>query len=409
MKKISIIFLLLTLLAPLAFSQSKSEDTKVGIQINALLPIDEYPSGTRYIKTSYLGRIFVRFGVSEYFNLEAGAGYGAYAGLGFNHEYYKTDIAPFDVRAIYKLMNEDSYPYIFAGLGGMYYKVKTFPTTPSVKEVKKNGGAGILPVGIGYKLALGESADIDFNVGVTVTTTDNLNYYKNGKPPDCYYFAGVGLLFGGGPKDIDNDGLTNDEEEQLGTDPRNPDTDGDGLTDGQEVKLYHTDPLKADTDGDGLSDYDEIMKYHTDPLKADTDGDGLNDGDEVMKYKTDPLKADTDGDGLNDGDEVMKYRTDPLKVDTDGDGLSDYNEIMKYHTDPLNADTDGDGLKDGEEVMKYKTDPLKADTDGGSVNDGVEVRRGTDPLNPDDDVIKVGQAIVLEGITFETNKAVIKP
>ena len=59
------------------------------------------------------------------------------------------------------------------------------------------------------------------------------------------------------------------------------DTDGDGLTDYQEVHIYLTDPLKADTDGDGLSDRDEVVVWHTDPLKADTDGDGYNDGDEV--------------------------------------------------------------------------------------------------------------------------------
>ena len=51
-----------------------------------------------------------------------------------------------------------------------------------------------------------------------------------------------------------------------------------------------TDPLKADTDGDGLSDYDEIMKFKTDPLKADTDGDGISDYDQVMKHKTNPIE-----------------------------------------------------------------------------------------------------------------------
>ena len=34
----------------------------------------------------------------------------------------------------------------------------------------------------------------------------------------------------------------------------------------------------ADTDGDGLTDEDEINIYHTDPNKADTDGDGIDDG-----------------------------------------------------------------------------------------------------------------------------------
>jgi len=66
-------------------------------------------------------------------------------------------------------------------------------------------------------------------------------------------------------------------------------------------------------------------------------------------------------------------------------------------------------LSDGDEVMKYKTNPLNKDTDGGSVEDGVEVKRGTDPLNADDDVVKVGVPIILEGITFDVNKATIKP
>ncbi|PYM12846.1 MAG: hypothetical protein DME18_10345, partial [Verrucomicrobia bacterium] len=53
--------------------------------------------------------------------------------------------------------------------------------------------------------------------------------------------------------DIDGDGLTNAQEMQLGTDPRNPDTDGDGLSDGQEVALG-TNPVNPDTDGDGIPD-----------------------------------------------------------------------------------------------------------------------------------------------------------
>jgi hypothetical protein len=45
--------------------------------------------------------------------------------------------------------------------------------------------------------------------------------------------------------DFDNDGLTNLEEFQNGTDPNNPDTDGDGVSDGDEVHARHTDPTKA--------------------------------------------------------------------------------------------------------------------------------------------------------------------
>ncbi len=179
--------------------------------------------------------------------------------------------------------------------------------------------------------------------------------------------------------------------------------------------MYHTNPLRADTDGDGLSDGDEVLKYHTDPTKFDTDGDGLSDGDELQKYHTDPLKPDTDGDGLTDGDEVLRYHTDPLKVDTDGDGLSDRDEVKVYRTDPLNPDSDGDGLSDGEEVMKYHTDPLKADTDGGSVNDSAEVLRGTNPLDPSDDVVtgtiilERGKSLVLQGVTFISRSAKLAP
>lgn len=129
------------------------------------------------------------------------------------------------------------------------------------------------------------------------------------------------------------------------------DTDGDGLTDLQELELG-TDPNNADTDGDGLTDGAEVNTHETNPLVADTDGDGLNDGEEVNSHKTNPLVADTDGDGLSDGDEVKIHRTDPLNArgDADGDGLSDADEILTYRTDPRNPDSDGDGFTDGQEI-----------------------------------------------------------
>lgn len=95
------------------------------------------------------------------------------------------------------------------------------------------------------------------------------------------------------------------------------DTDGDGLSDGEEVNIYGTNPLNPDSDGDWLSDFEEVIIYKTDPLGFDTDGDGLSDFEEIIIYKTDPLVFDTDGDGLGDGEEVYDYGTDPLEpVDT---------------------------------------------------------------------------------------------
>jgi len=101
-------------------------------------------------------------------------------------------------------------------------------------------------------------------------------------------------IVSGGALDSDGDGLTDEEELKLGTDPHNPDTDGDGLTDGEEVKVYHTDPLNPDTDYDGLKDGDEVYKYKTDPLNRDTDGGGVADGHEVLEDGTNPLDPSDD-------------------------------------------------------------------------------------------------------------------
>ncbi|MHA1231556.1 MAG: binary toxin-like calcium binding domain-containing protein [Candidatus Helarchaeota archaeon] len=74
---------------------------------------------------------------------------------------------------------------------------------------------------------------------------------------------------------------------QYITDPMNPDTDRDDLTDGAEVNQYGTNPAKSDTDGDGLKDGEEINTYNTNPKDEDTDNDGYNDGYEVS-HGTDP-------------------------------------------------------------------------------------------------------------------------
>ena len=136
--------------------------------------------------------------------------------------------------------------------------------------------------------------------------------------------------------DTDDDGLPNLIEKEVGSDPYNPDTDGDNLPDGYEALTLGTDPTKPDTDDNGVLDCDE-----------DFDEDGLTN---LQEYElgTEPYNEDTDGDGLKDGEEINTYGTDPLKVDTDDDGLDDGDEIY-FETDPLNPDSDGNGISDGDE------------------------------------------------------------
>ncbi len=148
-------------------------------------------------------------------------------------------------------------------------------------------------------------------------------------------FRGFGIdPFG----DQDRDGLPDGLELVVGSDPRNTDSDGDGL--GDHYELFETypvhDPSNGDTDGDGLGDGGE-----------DVDGDGLDTATESAAL-TNPLEPDSDFDGLGDAEELA-LGTDPLHPDTDGDGLEDGVEV-EIGSDPLNADTDGDGTGDAEDT-----------------------------------------------------------
>ncbi len=366
MKRLLLTVLTLTLVVTLpAFAQFKNQGYSAGATGGWTGGLTDGSDD----KAGFLVRGLIRFPLSKDVLLgEFGLGAGKLTGQNVN---YTTEIIPIDFRFLLApIPNDVLSPYLYAGIGALHFELKD-PSIPYDPDGKSNGWTGVVPAGLGLAIGLGSNAALEFSGGYNLSFSKDLNGTTVGKK-DPYWNGMIGLVFRGesGSADPDKDGLTNDQEKEFGTDPHNPDTDGDGLSDGDEVLKYHTNPLKADTDGDGLSDGDEVLKYHTDPLKADTDGDGLSDGDEVLKYHTDPLKADTDGDGLSDGDEVLKYHTDPLK----------------------------------------------ADTDGGGVNDGVEVKRGTNPLDPSDDIpkkaefkVEVGKSIALEGVTFATGSAKLTP
>ncbi len=369
-----------------------------------------------------------------------------------SYNFYSTGFNAISLRLRY-FFNENKgnfRPYGFLGLGAVMYKNNYFDSTSIAPSkafgdgVQSYSGTDLyVPLGVGAYMPINSQLGLDLNLGWNATFGDNLNPALDDKK-DVYWNGRLSLVYNFKDEnpDSDNDGLTDAEEVRIGTDPNNPDTDGDGLLDGVEVNKYTSNPKNPDTDGDGLKDGEEVNNYKTEPTNKDTDGDGLTDGDEVLKHKTDPNKKDTDGEGLNDGDEVLKYSTNPLKVDTDGDTLNDSEEVSKYSTNPTKIDTDGDGLNDGEEVNKYKTNPTNVDTDNDRLNDGDEVLKyKSNPLDPDtdkggvkdgievldnhtnlldakDDVkavqpkldnLEVGKTLSLQGIQFEVNKSVIKP
>jgi len=136
--------------------------------------------------------------------------------------------------------------------------------------------------------------------------------------------------------DCDNDGLTLEEEINNGTDPLSPDTDGDGVTDSTEL-LDGTNPNdpcdlliasqtlepsaawgNLDCDGDGIPNDEETG---TDPLNPDTDGDGVTDSTELL-----------DGTNPNDpcdyvfANQTLTPSLEWESLDCDGDGLTNLEE-----------------------------------------------------------------------------------
>lgn len=156
------------------------------------------------------------------------------------------------------------------------------------------------------------------------------------------------------------------------SDPCDADTDNDGLIDGLEgtrgSKSNHTHYANPDTDGDGLGDMQELL-LGADPRHPDGDHDMVTDGDEYFKYGTQPFNPDTDFDGLLDGEELYWYHTNPFSIDSDGDRIGDWMELMVYFTDPMDEDTDNDRLDDYEEIFIYRTKAHDPDTDSEEFND----------------------------------------
>ncbi len=94
---------------------------------------------------------------------------------------------------------------------------------------------------------------------------------------------------------------SNDSWEACGSYPLNP-LNVTGTM--QNIDIVLQDPT-TDSDGDEVSDYDEVYIYGTDPDDPDSDNDGLSDFYEIVTLPClDPLDDDTDDDGVKDGQEI---------------------------------------------------------------------------------------------------------
>lgn len=260
------------------------------------------------------------------------------------------------------------------------------------------GDDALVPGGFGQRRETSDPLNPDTDMDLVADGYERLLGSSPNKPGDA--------AFGG---DIDEDGLT-DSLERAGWF-----VTVDGVV---SAERRQSNALLPDSDFDGLPDYAERYlscsdgspgPCPTNPSSADTDGDGISDLDELS---TDQLEAlavfgELFPGFVLDASDSAALGTDPVKTDADGDGLTDYSELSvgwqvlradgtveHVFSDPSNPDSDLDGLGD-ELEFAAKTDPLDPDTDGDGRTDGQELKIGSNPLRPDLGVTVTYSAIEL--------------
>ncbi|MEQ2354474.1 thrombospondin type 3 repeat-containing protein [Pseudoalteromonas piscicida] len=201
-----------------------------------------------------------------------------------------------------------------------------------------------------------------------ISVNDNKDTDGDGIPDWYEKVNGLNINVDDSLDDLDNDGLSNIEEFQLGTSSSVGDTDGDGISDYQEVKVTGTSATNSDSDNDGLSDYQELTVYKTDALATDTDGDGFSDSDEIKggfdpkDDKVHPPYADADKDGIADKDDNCPALPNPSQINTDDDEQGD----------ACDDDDDNDGIKDYNDNAPLVPNSGQEDSDGDSVGDVID-------------------------------------
>jgi len=190
--------------------------------------------------------------------------------------------------------------------------------------------------------------------------------------------------------DIDGDGLSNTQEDAIGADKRNPDTDSDGYKDG--IDAFPLDPTEwLDSDGDGCGDNTD--EFPLDPSECiDTDEDGIGDNSDAFPAdEAEWSDLDSDGVGDNSDDCPNEFGLSVLPLgcpDRDGDGIADSIDEFPNDADEW-SDSDGDGYGDNGDVFPQNSSEWM-DSDNDSYGDNIDAF----PLNSsewlDSDVDGVG-------------------
>ena len=153
--------------------------------------------------------------------------------------------------------NQSEYP--------TYMKVKV----ALAKGISGGGDASVLIDGVSYPLPLVRgkgTLEVALPTGSTYSVSASLGALTSGtaKPVLMNKATSLSLILDG---DSDEDGLSDSQEARYKGDPNNADTDGDGISDGDEVYTYRTSVNVADSDKDGFTDKQEV-DLNTNPLSS---------------------------------------------------------------------------------------------------------------------------------------------
>ena len=280
-----------------------------------------------------------------------------------------------------------------------------------------------------YTIGLGSS--IDEALLASIATQTGGKYYNAAVADDLIKeFDRITQDVVNVTKDSDGDGLSDYHEERLRwfngitiqTDPNNPDTDGDGVLDGEEVSVVvddknnvhhytmHSNPMLADTDGDGLLDAKSSLSniQYSISLSKDNDGDFISDANdpEPLVYNiTDRTLGLTAGIAYTDLERYKNKTISQIFETVNWDGIGGLSEVMNFRI--IAAGDSGTGKVGDDAGLGYVAIQIARDSNK-SLRKNVIVLafRGSefddDKLN---DLFSNGKGILLDTYVSQANNA----